>query len=84
MRRPSPPAASACTSRWPVRWKIYASRLEEHAVELAEHFSYSSDAADLKKAVCYGEMAARRATDVYAYGEAVRLLEQALKVQESP
>ena len=27
-------------------------------------------------------MAAKRATDVYAYGEAVRLLEQALKVQE--
>ena len=27
-------------------------------------------------------MAAQRATDVYAYGEAVRLLQQALKVQE--
>jgi tetratricopeptide (TPR) repeat protein/archaellum biogenesis ATPase FlaH len=62
--------------------EIYASLLEEHAAELAEHFSYSSDAADLKKAVSYGEMAAKRATDVYAYGEAVRLLEQALKVQE--
>ena len=62
--------------------EIYASRLEEHAAELAEHFSYSSDSADLKKAVSYGEMAAKRATDVYAYGEAVRLLEQALKVQE--
>jgi tetratricopeptide (TPR) repeat protein len=61
---------------------IYASRLEEHAAELAEHFSYSSDSSDLKKAVSYGEMAAKRATDVYAYGEAVRLLEQALKVQE--
>jgi tetratricopeptide (TPR) repeat protein len=34
------------------------------------------------KAVEYSEMAAKRATDVYAYGEAVRLLEQALKVQE--
>ena len=62
--------------------EIYAKRLEEHAAELAEHFSHSSDAADLKKAVSYGEMAAKRATDVYAYGEAVRLLEQALKVQE--
>ena len=62
--------------------EIYASRLEEHAAELAEHFSYSSDAADLEKAVSYGEMAAKRATDVYAWGEAVRLLEQALKVQE--
>ena len=62
--------------------EIYASRLEEHAAELAEHFSHSSDAADLTKAVSYGEMAAKRAADVYAYGEAVRLLEQALKVQE--
>jgi len=61
---------------------LYARRLEEHAAELAEHFSYSSDRADLKKAVNYGEMAAKRATDVYAYGEAVRLLEQALKIQE--
>lgn len=62
--------------------EIYAKRLEEHAAELAEHFSHSSDSADLKKAVQYGEMAAKRATNVYAYGEAVRLLEQALKVQE--
>jgi len=61
---------------------IYNNRLEQHAAELAEHFSYSSDRADLEKAVSYGEMAARRATDVYSYGEAVRLLEQALQVQE--
>jgi tetratricopeptide (TPR) repeat protein len=61
---------------------IYSNRLEQHAAELAEHFSYSSDSADLEKAVSYGEMAARRATDVYSYGEAVRLLEQTLKVQE--
>lgn len=62
--------------------EIYKDRLEQHAPELAEHFSYSSDGADLEKAVSYGEMAARRATDVYSYGEAARLLEQALKVQE--
>jgi tetratricopeptide (TPR) repeat protein len=62
--------------------EIYNNRLEQHAAELAEHFSYSSDRADLEKAVSYGEMAAKRATDVYSYGEAVRLLEQALKVQE--
>jgi tetratricopeptide (TPR) repeat protein len=62
--------------------EVYNNRLEEHAAELAEHFSYSSERADLEKAVSYGEMAARRATDVYSYGEAVRLLEQALKVQE--
>jgi len=61
---------------------LYAKRLKEHATELAEHFSHSTDPADLKKAVEYGEMAAKRATDVYAYGEAVRLLAQALEVQE--
>ncbi len=59
----------------------YAKRLEEHAAELAEHFSQSTDPADLSKAVSYGEMAAQRAVSVYAYGEAVRLMEQALKVQ---
>jgi tetratricopeptide (TPR) repeat protein len=61
---------------------LYARHLKEHAVELAEHFSHSTDPADLAKAVSYAEMAAKKATDVYAYGEAVRLLEQALKVQE--
>jgi len=62
--------------------EVYARRLEEHAAELAEHFSNSSDPTDLAKAISYGEMAAERAISVYAYGEAVRLLEQALKVQE--
>jgi tetratricopeptide (TPR) repeat protein len=62
--------------------EAYKTRLEEHAAELAEHFSHSSDSADLAKAVSYGEMAAKRAMDVYAYGEAVRWLEQAVKVQE--
>jgi tetratricopeptide (TPR) repeat protein len=61
---------------------LYAKRLKEHAAELAEHFSHSTDSTDLAKAVSYADMAAERATDVYAYGEAVRLLEQALKVQE--
>jgi tetratricopeptide (TPR) repeat protein len=61
--------------------KQYAKRLEEHAAELAEHFSQSTDPADLAKAVEYGKMAAERAMSVYGFGEAVRLLEQALKVQ---
>jgi tetratricopeptide (TPR) repeat protein len=60
---------------------LYAKRLNEHATELAEHFSHSTDPTDLAKAVSYAEMAAKRATEVYAYGESVRLLEQALKVQ---
>ncbi|UCD08025.1 MAG: protein kinase, partial [Dehalococcoidales bacterium] len=62
--------------------EVYVNRLQEHAAELAEHFSYSTEVDDLAKAVSYGEMAAKRATDVYEFGEAVRLLQQALKVQE--
>jgi len=60
----------------------YAGRLEEHAVELAEHFTQSTDPEDLAKAVEYGELAAQRAMSVYAYGEAARHLEQALNAQE--
>jgi tetratricopeptide (TPR) repeat protein len=62
--------------------QVYAARLEEHAAEMAEHFSYSPDLADLGRAVSYGEMAAQRARAVYAFSDAARLLEQALKVQE--
>jgi predicted ATPase len=62
--------------------EVYKSRLEEHAAELADHFSHSSDSADLEKSISYGQMAAKRASAVYAFGEAVRLLEQALGVQE--
>jgi tetratricopeptide (TPR) repeat protein len=62
--------------------EIYVKQLDEHAAELAEHFSYSPDVEGLAKAVSYGEMAAERTITVYAYGEAVRLLEQALKVHE--
>jgi serine/threonine protein kinase/class 3 adenylate cyclase/pimeloyl-ACP methyl ester carboxylesterase len=60
----------------------YQGHLQEHAAELAEHFSHSSTEEDLQKAVEYGELAAERATSVYAFGEAARLLEQALEVQD--
>ena len=60
----------------------YSTRLDEHAAELAEHFSQSSNPADLAKAVEYGERAAERSTSVYAFGEAARLLEQAAAVHE--
>jgi tetratricopeptide (TPR) repeat protein len=62
--------------------KQYVKRIQEHAAELAEHFSQSTNSADLEKAVKYGEMAAKRASDVYAYGEAARLLDQAVNVQK--
>ena len=60
----------------------YADRLGDHAAELTEHFAQSTEHEDLRKALSYGEMAAERAMSVYAYGEAVRLLDQALLVQE--
>ncbi|HLF09232.1 MAG TPA: hypothetical protein VI789_07785, partial [Dehalococcoidia bacterium] len=60
----------------------YGNRREDHAAELAEHFAQSTDKADLAKAVEYGELAAQRAMSVFDYGEAARLLERALDVQE--
>ncbi len=62
--------------------EVYAQRLEEHAAELAAHFSQSTESSDLAKAVKYGELAAKRAISVYAYSEAVRLYEECLKAQE--
>jgi hypothetical protein len=61
---------------------VYARRLEEQAAELAEHYAFSSDTADLTKAIHYAELAARRATEVFAYGEAARQLERALVLQD--
>ena len=60
----------------------YAGRLDDHAAELAEHFAQSSEPEALTKAVAFGERAAQRATQVYAHGEAARLLDGALAVQE--
>jgi serine/threonine protein kinase len=61
---------------------VYGRRLEEHAAELAEHFAQSTEQEDMQKALHYSELAAVRAMAAYAYGEAARHLEQALKVQE--
>jgi tetratricopeptide (TPR) repeat protein len=60
----------------------YGQRVQEHASELAEHFANSSDPADLEKSVQYSQMAAQRAMAVFAYAEAVRHYEQALKAQD--
>src|SRR5262249_30219994 len=58
---------------------LYGDRIDEHAAELAEHFVQSTEPGDLQKALRFSEQAARRAMQVYAYGEAVRHLEQALR-----
>ena len=62
--------------------ELYAERLADHAAELFDHFSNSNYPEDLEKAVKYGEMSADRASGVFDYGEAARLLEQTLQVQE--
>jgi DNA-binding CsgD family transcriptional regulator len=62
--------------------EVYVRRIDEHAAELAEHYSFYSDQLNLAKAVQFGELAARRATDVFAYGEAARQLDRALAVQD--
>jgi DNA-binding CsgD family transcriptional regulator len=59
---------------------VYARKVDEHAAELVEHFSFYSDTPNLAKAVRYGELAAKRAMDVFAYGDAARQLERALVV----
>jgi len=58
--------------------KLYATRLEDRYDSLAHHFLEGND---LQKTVQYGELAARRAIDVHAYGKAVNLLEQVLEAQ---
>jgi predicted ATPase len=60
--------------------EVHMRRLEEHAAELGEHYAFSSDTRDLMKAIEYGELAAGRATEVFAYGEAARQLERTLVV----
>jgi predicted ATPase len=62
--------------------EAYGRRLDEHAAELAEHFVQSTEPGDLEKALRYSELAARRALAVFANGEAVRHLQQALGTQE--
>jgi hypothetical protein len=61
---------------------VYNRRLEEHAPELAEHFAQSTEVNDLEKAVRYSSLASKRSMSVFAYSEAIRHLEQALRAQE--
>jgi DNA-binding CsgD family transcriptional regulator len=61
--------------------EVYAGRQDERASELFEHFSNSTDMADLSRAVRYGATAAQAAMNVFAYEQAARLLELTLEVQ---
>jgi DNA-binding CsgD family transcriptional regulator len=61
---------------------VHARHLDEHAAELAEHFAQSADPSSLARTVQYSRMGARRAMRQAAYGEAQRLLRQALQAQD--
>ncbi|MEE8519153.1 MAG: AAA family ATPase [Dehalococcoidia bacterium] len=61
---------------------VHKDRLEEHASEIAEHLAQSNDPGILAKALTFSEMAASRSMAVFAYGEAARLFEQSIKIQE--
>src|SRR5262249_1082179 len=74
---------------------LYGPRCDDHAAELAEHFARSTDADDLRRALDYSRRAAVRALAVSApraaaaarvagsaAGEAARLMEHALAIQE--
>jgi hypothetical protein len=61
---------------------VHARRIDEHAAELAEHFAQSTEAPDLEKALHYSELAAQRAMSVFAYSQAERHLQQALRTLE--
>jgi DNA-binding CsgD family transcriptional regulator len=60
----------------------YAGRLEDHANELAEHLTNSTDPVDLAKAIRFSVLAAEQATEVFAYGVAARLLERTIEIQD--
>jgi predicted ATPase len=61
----------------------YEADRNAHAAELADHFARSTDPADLARAVSYGELAAEQAFSVYAYQDAVHLLDAALLAQQA-
>jgi DNA-binding CsgD family transcriptional regulator len=56
---------------------------ERRAGELAEHFANSARADGFARAVHYGRLAAEQAMSVFAYGEATRLLDRAIDLQEA-
>jgi tetratricopeptide (TPR) repeat protein len=60
---------------------LYMSHPQEYAAEMAEHFSQSTEPEDLEKAVFYSEMAAQQASGLFAYRDAAKLLEQAIRLQ---
>ena len=62
--------------------ELYGPRCDDHAAELAEHFARSMERDDLARALDYSRRAAAQALAVSAAGEAARLVEHALAIQE--
>jgi tetratricopeptide (TPR) repeat protein len=61
----------------------YSDHLSGHAAEIAEHFARTTNPQSLRRAIRYGRLAAEHASSLFAYGEAVRLLQQSLDVQQA-
>jgi DNA-binding CsgD family transcriptional regulator len=63
--------------------RLQAANLQIHLSELANHYAKAGGANEnLRKVVSYSELAAGPAMAVFAYAEAVRHIEQALRAQE--
>jgi DNA-binding CsgD family transcriptional regulator len=63
--------------------EIYASNLEPHVAELADHFSQiATEPAALAKALAYTLKAADHSFGIYAYSDAARLYERAIEMQQ--
>ena len=61
---------------------LYASNLEPHVAELADHFYQAAPGGDVRKAVEYASRAGARAMSLYAYEEAARNMDRALQLSE--
>ena len=80
MRRWPRPTVAGCTLRPEILERVYAGDVDAHSAELAHHFCLAAAAGgDVERAVAYASRAARRATRLLAFEEAVRLYELALR-----
>ena len=62
--------------------RLYASDLDAHMPELAQHFCQAAPGGDVQKAIEYSRRAAERATAHFAWEEAVAHYQRALQVMD--
>ena len=61
---------------------LHGKNIDTYA-ELTYHFARSNNYADMARAIYYGETAANNAIGVYAYNEAIQLLDLVIKIQNA-